>query len=193
MSENDIPRIPSISDRGFIRVTGLLYLYCEPVDLEKGNVQESGKDFFIPTFVQEEDDFVGLSIDVFREKILKDNLKDKEYYLNIQQLLSMMKRFLDAELLGRKQTLYKKTNVNISGSGLAFPSDVAYHAGQVLRMSLFFPVAPHVCVNFLADIVRSEKAEIGYEVKAKYKDISEKTRQQILDFIDSCEKDSPSK
>lgn len=187
MDDNDIPRIPSISDRGFIRVNGTVYIHCEPIELDKG-VKHENKEFLVPTFVQEEDDFVGLSIDAFREKILHDNPKDKDYYLKIQQLLSMMKRFFDSEMLGRKLDMYKKVNVNISGSGIAFPSDVAYHAGQVLQLSLFFPSLPFANINMLADVVRSEKAEIGYEIKIKYKNISEETRDKIVKFIDACEK-----
>lgn len=189
MSENDIPRIPSISDRGYIRVNGTLYLYCEHADVEKGD-KHVNNDFQIPTFVQEEDDFVGLSIDAFREQVLKEDPKGKDYYLKIQQILSMMKRSFDDEMLGRKQNLYKKVQVNISGSGIAFPSDVAYHAGQTLRLFLFFTKYPYMPLNILADVVRSEKAEIGYEIKIQYKDMNENARDAILKFIDECEKNS---
>lgn len=187
MSESEIPRIPSISDRGFVRVDAAVYLYCEPVDLEKGNFHASGREFFIPTFVQEEDDFVGLTIDAFREQVLVENPRDKDYYLRLQQMLSAMKRFMDGALLGRKPNMYKKMRVNISASGIAFPSDVAYHTGQILRLSLFFPKAPFGMANLLCEVVRSEKAEIGYDIKAKYTQISDKVRRSILDFIEECE------
>lgn len=186
---NNITRIPSLADRDFFRVNGHLYMYCEPVEFENGNKQDS-QGFFIPTFIQEEDDFVGLSIDAFREQIIEDNPPAKEHYLRIQQLMSMMKRFFDAELLGRKQKMYKKVMVNISGSGISFPSDVAYHAMQVLRLCLFFPRHPFNYLTVVGDVVRSEKAEIGYEIKVQFKDISEKTRDEILKFVNQCQRDS---
>lgn len=187
--DNGIRRLPSITDREFFRVDGLLYLHIEPVEMDAGNKHES-KGFTIPTFVQEEDDFVGLSIDAFREKIILDNPPDKDSLLQIQQLLSMMKRFFDAEMLGRKQKHYKKVMVNVSGSGIAFPSDVAYYVGQTLRVSLFFPSFPFSFISVPADVVRSEKAEIGYEIRGQFRDISEKSRDEILKFVNQCQRDN---
>lgn len=187
--KNGVTRIPSITDREFYRVDGVLYLHIEPVELDSGNKHES-KGFTIPTFVQEEDDFVGLSIDAFRERLVLDSPADKDTFLQVQQLMSMMKRFFDAEVLGRKQKLYKKVMVNISGSGMAFPSDVAYYVGQVLRVSLFFSSFPFSYVSLPADVIRSEKAEIGYEIRVQFKDISEKSRDEILKFVNQCQREN---
>lgn len=186
--ENGIPRIPSISDREYFRVDGLLYLYSEPVEMDSNNTHDS-QGLYIPTFVQEEDDFVGLSIDAFRERVILDRPPEKDSLLEVQQLMSMMKRFFDAENAGRKQKMYKKILVNLSGSGMAFPSDVAYHVGQVLRLSIFFPAFPFTYVSVAADVVRSEKAEIGYEIKVQFKDISDKTRDEILKFVNQCQRE----
>jgi len=188
---NDIPRIPSIKDREFKRTDGELYLHVEPVELDHNNRNE-GKDFLIPTFVQEEDDFVGLSIDAFREKVMAEEPNHKEYYLEMQQLLSMMKRFQDAQFLGRKHPQYKKLKVNLSASGIAFPSDVAYHADHLLRVCLFFPKAPFTHMSVVAEVVRSEKVEIGYEIKAQFKDMNEEHRNQLLQFVEECQKCSSS-
>lgn len=189
MTDSNITKLPTQSDREFFRVDGVLYMYCEAIEVEQTN-QQDGQGFFIPTFVQEEDDFVGLSIDAFREKVIIDAPDGKEHLLQIQQLMAMMKRFFDAEILGRKQKLYKKVKVNISGSGLSFPSDVAYHAGQFLKLSLYFPRFPFSYLTVIGDVVRSEKAEIGYEVKIKYKNITEKTQEEILKFVNQCQRDS---
>ncbi|MBF0104355.1 MAG: PilZ domain-containing protein [Deltaproteobacteria bacterium] len=187
--DNNVSRMPSASDRDYFRVNGRLYLHCVPLELDKGSKQES-KGFFIPTFVQDDDDFAGLSIDAFREQILLENPKEKDYFLKIQQLLSMMKRFFDAAMLGRKQMLYKKIMVNISGSGISFPSDVAYHPGQLLRISLFFPRFPYTSLAVIGEVVRSEKTEIGYEIKVKLADISESAREEILKFVNQCQRDN---
>ena len=132
---------------------------------------------------KDEDDLVGLSIDAFREQVLHDNPPDKANLLKIQQLLSLTKRFLDAELLGREQKIFRKIEVNISASGLSFPSDIAYHTGQQLRLDLFFPKFPFTYVSVMGEVVRSEKADIGYEIKLHFKDVSEKTQDEIIKFV----------
>ncbi|OVE82220.1 hypothetical protein BVY03_01410 [bacterium K02(2017)] len=185
---NNISRIPSVSDREFFRVNGLVYMYCEPVELEQNNKNDS-QGLFIPTFVQDEDDFVGLSIDSFREKLMLEKIEHKDYFLKVQQLLSMMKRFFDAEMLGRNKKSYKKVMVNVSGSGIAFPSDVAYHPKQELRISIFFPRFPFTALTVCGGVVRSEKVEIGYEIKVKFDDITESTRDEILKFVNQCQRD----
>lgn len=186
---NNIAHFPNVNDREFFRVNGSLYMFCETIDSYKPSDNEH-QGFFIPTFAQDEDDFVGLSIDAFREQVMIENPPGKDGLLQVQQLMSMMKRFFDAEVLGRKQKLYKKIKVNISGSGLAFPSDVAYHTGQLLKAALFFPRFPYTYLNVVVEVVRSEKADIGYEIKVHYKDITEKTRDEILKFVNQCQRDT---
>jgi hypothetical protein len=183
MDDNNIHRMPSIKDREFKRVTEQVYFYCEPIEMDNNNMQSS-TGFTIPTFVQEEDDLVGLSIDAFREQILLDDPKHKEYYLDMQQLLSMFKRFIDAELLGREQNLFKKVEVNISSSGLAFPSDVAYRTEQFLRLNLFFPKKPLSYLSLIGEVVRSEKAEIGYDIRIHFHEITPEAQKKILEFVE---------
>src|SRR5688572_15157706 len=114
MSDN-VTKMPSQSDREFFRVNGHMYLHCEVVEADQGNKKDASG-VFIPTFEAEEDDFIGLSIDAFRENILNDDPVGKDYFLKVQQLLSMTKRFFDAEIRGKKHRLYQKISVNISGS-----------------------------------------------------------------------------
>lgn len=185
--DNHIPRIPSVKDREFTRIDGEVYLFVEPVELDQFNKNE-GKEFSIPTFVQEEDDFVGLSIDAFAERAKLEKSTHVEEYLQIQQLLSMLKRFMDASLLGRKSRPYKRVVVNISGSGIAFPSDVAYHAGHFLRVCVFFPKRPFTHLSVVAEVVRSEKAQLGYNIKTQFTQISDQNRAQILEFVQECQR-----
>lgn len=186
MTQSNVTRIRNIKDRVYPRVNGVIYLSCIPTDCRKSNAQESGE-FYIPPFVQHEDDYVGLCLDAFHQKLLWENPPHKEYYLKLQQLTLLLKRFSDAQAHGRKQKYYKKLQVNISGSGLSFPSDVAYHPGQPLFLNVFLPLYPFAHLTLLGEVVRSEKADIGYEVKVKYKDITEKTQKVILDFVNQCE------
>lgn len=190
MTKNNIPSIPHIKDRGFVRVDGEVYFHSEPIEFDQGNKHDRCG-LFIPTFVQEEDDLVGLSIDAFREKIIQDNPPDKERLLEIQQLLSMIKRFVDAELAGNTQTSFKKTKINISGSGIAFPSEVAYQPGHLIRLDVFFPKHPFSYVSVAGSVVRCEKADIGYDVKVRFMDISKKTQDEILKFVNQCSSFQP--
>lgn len=185
--DNHIPRIPSVKDREHTRVDAQVYLFVEPIELDQSNKNE-GKGFSIPTFVQDEDDFVGLSIDAFAERTKLEKSTHAQEYLQIQQLLSMLKRFMDASILGRKARQYHRVKVNISGSGVAFPSDVAYHAGHLLRVCVFFPKRPFTHLSVVAEVVRSEKAELGYTIKTQFKQISDDSRAHILEFVEECQR-----
>ncbi|MCP5464810.1 MAG: PilZ domain-containing protein [Deltaproteobacteria bacterium] len=185
--QNNVTKMPLASDREYFRVNGQLYFHCDVIDETKGYTEDT-QGFFMPSFAQDEDDFVGLSIDAFREKILASKLEEKDYFLEMQQLMVMMKRFFDMEIVGRKQKKYKKVNVNISGSGLAFPSDVPYKNSQVLKLSLFFPAFPYTYLTLKGLVIRSEKKDIGYEIKTQFKDINEELREEVLKFVNSCQR-----
>ncbi len=183
---NNVSKLPSITDREYPRVNSVLYLQSE--HYSPTHASQDNKDVFMPTFIEKEADLVGLSIDAFWEKVNKDSPQDKDYFLQLQQLLSQLKSFYDTDPLRRSQNMFKKLKVNISGSGIAFPSDVAYHNGHLLRLSLFFPRYPFSYVNIVSEVIRSEKADIGYEIKCQYKDVSKEAHAEILKFVKECQK-----
>jgi hypothetical protein len=187
----NISQMSSAQDRDFFRVDGPVYLMVEAIEIDHGTKLETYT-LEVPTFSLPEDDIVGLSIDAFREhvKISEMEKTQKEYWLQMQQIVSMMKRFLDAELLGRKQKLFKKTEVNISGSGMAFPSETAYVVKQNLRISMFFPRYPFNYICVIGEVVKCEKKDDGYLVKTHFEGISEKSQDEILRFVNQIQRDN---
>lgn len=178
------------SDGDFFRVTGHVYLYPEVITVDQG-VKYEVNGLFVPTFSTDEDDIVGLSIDAFRENILLSEMDvlQKESWLKMQQIMSMMKRVVDAELLGKKQKLFKKCEVVISGSVLDFPSAEPYLVGQSLRLAMFFPRFPYSYLCVIGEVLKCEKTEEGHLIKTQFKDISEKNQDEILRFVNQCQRD----
>lgn len=189
-----IPRIPkgqnSSDDGGFFRVEGSVYLHPEVVTLDQG-IKHEANGLFVPTFSLDEDDIVGLSIDAFREHILLSEMGplEKESWLKMQQIVAMMKRVVDAELLGKKQKMFKKIEVVISGESLDFKSAEPYLVGQVLRLAMFFPRFPFTYLCVIGDVIKCEKTDDGHIVKTHFKEISEKNQDEILRFVNQCQRD----
>ncbi len=186
-----IPQNQAGGDRDFFRIDGHVYLHVETVTLDQGTKQEV-QGLYVPTFSLEEDDIVGLSIDAFGEHVMTSEMDSiqKAYWMKMQQIVSMMKRCLDVELLGKKQKLFKKLEVTISGSTLDFPSSQGFLAGQALRLALFFPRFPYTYLCVIGEVTKSEKKDSGYWVKTQFKDISEKNQDEILRFVNQLQRDS---
>lgn len=182
--------MPNAQNREYFRVDGRVYFYCEKIPPEES--AQSSKKIYIPTFEQERDDIVGLTIDAFRERILMSEIEDedqKQFLLEMQQIMALMKRSFDAEFSGVKQKIFVKTSINISGSGLAFPSHEAHCLGDMLRVCLFFPIYPYLFLSLAAKVIKSEKQKDGYLVKVHYENISERERDEVLRFVNQCQRD----
>lgn len=186
---------PSASDnqREFFRVDGQVYLYVEAAAL--GESLDSDQGVFMPTFSLEEDDIVGLSIDAFREQIRLSEIEpaQKEFWLRMQQVLSMMKRCFQVELDGGRSKMFRKSKVNISGSGVAFPSESSYLVGQNLRLAMFFPRYPYSYMGVVGEVIKCERRDRGYWVRTRFRDLNEKSQDEILRFVNQCQRDNRSK
>jgi hypothetical protein len=188
--ENNISKIPNPADREYFRVDGQIYFYCEKIHPTEN--EEIAKKIYIPTFAKDEDDIVGLTIDAFRERLLMSELEDQDlklFMLELQQIMAMMKLCFDEELKGKKQKIFLKTTVNISGSGMAFQSSELHCVNDFLKMYLFFPVYPYSFVSVLAKVIKCEKQKDGYWIKTHYEKISERERDEILRFVNQCQRD----
>lgn len=189
----NVTTLPSAADRDFFRTDGHVYLYIEVVTPDQA-VRQDTNGVFIPTFILEEDDICGLSIDAFREQIAFDDPPNKEYLFRLQQLISMVKRYFDAEILGKKHKLYKRVPVNISGSGMSFLSPVNYEKGAHLRLSMFFPRFPYSFVSVPASVVKSVHDDDGHLwVKTHFEGMSQKNEDDILRFVNQCQRDNKNK
>lgn len=188
--ENNISKIPNPADREYFRVEGKIYFYYEKVRPREN--EEIAKKIYIPTFAKDEDDIVGLTIDAFRERLLMSEVEDQDFklfLLEMQQIMAMMKLCFDEELKGKKQKIFSRTMVNISGSGMAFPSNEIHCVNDFLKLYLFFPIYPYSFVSLLAQVVKCEKHQEGYWIKTHFENITERERDEILRFVNQCQRD----
>lgn len=192
MSEN-VTHLPNAHDRDFFRTDGYVYLYVDAAGADQAGRQDANG-VFIPTFMQDEDDICGLSIDAFREQIAVDDPPNKDYFFRMQQLMSMIKRYFDAEIMGKKHKLYKKVPINISGSGMSFLSGQEHAKGENLRVSMFFPRFPYTFVSVFATVVKSVRDDEGkIWVKCQFQGLSQKNEDDILRFVNQCQRDNKNK
>ncbi len=74
-------------------------------------------------------------------------------------------------------------NVNISGGGLRFRCNEYFKPGEKLELKTFLPVFPHA-LHMKCEVVGiSPFDEGGYEVRVKYLDMDETTREKIIKYI----------
>lgn len=185
--------MPQSNQREFFRVDGQIYIYVEPIAAGESLDQEA-QGVFVPTFGSEQDDIVGLSIDAFREQIRLSEIDaaQKEYWFKVQQILALMKRSFEAELDGREPKRFLKCRVNISGSGVAFPSAASYLVGQNVRLAMFFPRYPYSYLTIVGEVVKCERKDLGYWVRCRFREISEKSQDEVLRFVNQCQRDNRS-
>lgn len=188
MSEKVTPITKLVEERDFFRINGELYLYYEALDEMVEDIPQTKNSFF-PTFEFEEEDYLGLSLDALRENLLYDVPEHNEYYLKFQELLVLMKRYMDAKDQDLKRKTYKKSLVNISGSGLSFLSDVHFNEGDFLLMSLFFPIFPYSHVRVCAEILKSTPKDSEFDIKVKFVNLSEGVQDEILKFVNQCQRE----
>ncbi|MEK6531691.1 MAG: PilZ domain-containing protein [Deltaproteobacteria bacterium] len=74
-------------------------------------------------------------------------------------------------------------NVNISGGGLRFRCNEFFKPGEMLELKTFLPVFPHA-LHIRCEVVGiSPLNDGGYEVRVKYIDMDESTREKIIKYI----------
>lgn len=189
MNDN-VTKIPTADSRDYFRVDGRLYFYWEKI--KPSDLEQSPKKIHVPTFAQDEDDIVGLMVDAYRERLLMSKLEDLDlrgWLLELQQIMALMKRSFDAELRGAKQKVFAKTDVNISGSGMAFFTLEPLAIKDLLRVSLFFPLYPYSFLSLVASVVKCEKHENGFWNKLHFENIPERERDEILRFVNQCQRE----
>jgi hypothetical protein len=73
--------------------------------------------------------------------------------------------------------------IEISGSGLKFITREPLSVGDLLRMDLLMPESFHYQMELLAEVVRVEQTEEGYQVAAGITAIDEEFRDAIVQAV----------
>jgi hypothetical protein len=77
--------------------------------------------------------------------------------------------------------------IEISGSGMSFPTEVAHMQGEDILVVYFVPTDPFPPLQLVAEVVRPSRRHPkgGYQTPVKYVDISQEDHQRIMGYIAS--------
>jgi hypothetical protein len=77
--------------------------------------------------------------------------------------------------------------IEVSGSGLSFPTEIAHHLGEELLIVYFLPTDPFPPLQVVAEVVRSSQRHHrgGYQTPVKIVDISQEDRHRITEYMAS--------
>lgn len=77
--------------------------------------------------------------------------------------------------------------IEISGSGMAFPTEIAHHRGENLLIVYFLPSDPFPPLQIVAEVVRPSRRHHrgGYQTPVKVVDISREDHHRIMEYMAS--------
>ena len=77
--------------------------------------------------------------------------------------------------------------IEISGSGMSFPTEIAHPLGEDILIVYFLPTEPYPPLQLVAQVVRPSRrhSEGGYQTPVKYENISQEDHRRIMDYIAS--------
>lgn len=75
--------------------------------------------------------------------------------------------------------------IEISGSGLSFPTEIAHHPGEGILIVYFLPTGPFPPLQLVAEVVRPSRRHPGggYQTPVKVVDISPEDHQRIIEYM----------
>jgi hypothetical protein len=77
--------------------------------------------------------------------------------------------------------------IEISGSGMSFPTEIAHHSGEDVLIVYFIPTSPFPPLQLVAEVVRPSQRHPkgGYQTPVKVVDISPEDHQRIMGYMAS--------
>jgi hypothetical protein len=77
--------------------------------------------------------------------------------------------------------------IEISGSGLSFPTEIAHAPGEDILIAYFLPTGPFPPLQLISEVVRPSRrhARGGYQTPVKIVDISPEDRHRMTDYMAS--------
>jgi hypothetical protein len=128
------------------------------------------------------------SYSVFIEEIAGLDMPDEsinpqlwKLLINMNTKLGMILEQLQLESMGLTET--EGIPVNISGSGMRFPSDLQFGTGDVLEVKMLLPTNPATGVLVHGNVVRTEKLDGGaYDISLFFVDLSDHVRDLIIQY-----------
>ena len=102
---------------------------------------------------------------------------------------------IDILYKSKEADLYVRTyvNINISGSGVRFVSDIAFRKDDLAELKIILPIVPYPKITTLCRVVRSQESTVEnsrrWDVAMEYSVISENDRDLLINYIFAKERE----
>jgi hypothetical protein len=126
----------------------------------------------------------------FLKGIVSQDEKKKEHmYAYLKLIDKKVDMILDLLCKARDDGLYqgRHINVNISGAGIRFTTDVNLNEGEQVELKVILPIPPYPKITSLCDVVRSSACKVegvtNWQTALSFKTINEDDRDLLINFI----------
>jgi hypothetical protein len=134
-------------------------------------------------------DFSAWLQEVARQKGQRINpMRGMEMRIHLQKFEEELIYFIAFRAAARdREASASLREIEISGSGLSFPTEIAHQRGEGVLIVYFLPTSPFPPLQLVAEVVRPSQRHPagGYQTPVKVVDISPEDRQRILEYMAS--------
>jgi hypothetical protein len=131
----------------------------------------------------------------FKEIVSKDEKEKDKTHAYIKMIDKKIDMILDLLCKSRNDDLYldRYINVNISGAGIRFTTDVNLHDAEHVELKITLPTPPYPRIVSLCNVVRSEVSKVNgvdnWETSLAFATINEDDRDLLINFIFTKERE----
>lgn len=132
----------------------------------------------------------------FLKEIISNDEKEKgQIFAYIKLIDKKLDMILDLLYKSKDDGLYlnRYINVNISGAGVRFTTDVNLHEGEHVELKVTLPFPPYPKITSLCDVLRSVACNINgianWETALTFRTINEDDRDLLINFIFAKERE----
>jgi len=132
----------------------------------------------------------------FLKEIASNNEKEKgQIYSYIRMIDKKLDMILDLLYKSKDDGLYisRYINVNISGAGIRFTTDVNLKEEEIVELRVILPIPPYPKITSLCEVVRSQACEVNgianWEIALTYTTINEDDRDILINYIFTKERE----
>ena len=130
-----------------------------------------------------------------KELVATDEKEKGQIYKYVRIIDKKLDIIIDLLSRSKDNGIYinKYIDVNISGSGIRFVSDVKLHEGEYVEMKIILPISPNPKITSLCRVLRSKNIRTNnmdsWEVALKFITINEDDRDLLINYIFRTERE----
>jgi hypothetical protein len=124
-----------------------------------------------------------------KEIVSKDEQEKEQMHVYIKMINNKLDRILDLLYKSKDDGLYlsRYIDINISGAGIRFTTDVDLHADEYVELKIILPIPPYPKITSLCKVARSNACEVNgianWETALTFTTINEDDRDLLINFI----------